>query len=39
MYISIVTVRVTDVDRAIDFYTNKLGWEKTMDVPMGDTVG
>jgi len=36
MYISIVTVRVADVDRAIDFYTNKLGWEKTMDVPMGD---
>ncbi|MGR4065920.1 MAG: VOC family protein [Vulcanimicrobiaceae bacterium] len=36
MYVSIVTVRVKDVDRAIDFYTNKLGWEKTMDVPMGE---
>ncbi|MGZ3551834.1 MAG: VOC family protein [Vulcanimicrobiaceae bacterium] len=36
MYISIVTLFVNDVDRAIDFYTNKLGWEKTMDAPMGD---
>jgi predicted enzyme related to lactoylglutathione lyase len=37
MYISIVTLYVNDVDRAIDFYTKKLGWEKTMDVPMGDS--
>ena len=36
MYISVVTLFVNDVDRAIDFYTKKLGWEKTMDVPMGD---
>jgi lactoylglutathione lyase len=36
MYISVVTLFVDDVDRAIDFYTNKLGWEKTMDAPMGD---
>lgn len=36
MYISVVTLLVNDVDRAIDFYTKKLGWEKTMDVPMGD---
>lgn len=36
MYISVVTVYVTDVDRAVDFYTKKLGWDKTMDVPMGE---
>jgi lactoylglutathione lyase len=36
MYISVVTLHVDDLDRAIDFYTSKLGWEKTMDEPMGD---
>jgi lactoylglutathione lyase len=36
MYISVVTLFVSDVDRAVDFYTKKLGWEKTMDVPMGE---
>ena len=36
MYISVVTLLVDDVDRAVDFYTKKLGWEKTMDAPMGD---
>jgi lactoylglutathione lyase len=36
MYISVVTLFVDDVDRAIAFYTEKLGWEKTMDAPMGD---
>jgi lactoylglutathione lyase len=36
MYISVVTLHVDDLDRAIDFYTSKLGWEKTMDAPMGD---
>jgi len=36
MYISVVTLFVDDVDRAIDFYTKKLGWEKTMDAPMGE---
>jgi predicted enzyme related to lactoylglutathione lyase len=36
MYISVVTLFVKDVDRAIDFYTQKLGWEKTMDAPMGE---
>jgi predicted enzyme related to lactoylglutathione lyase len=36
MYISVVTLFVNDVDRAVEFYTKKLGWEKTMDVPMGD---
>jgi lactoylglutathione lyase len=36
MYISVVSVFVNDIDRAVDFYTKKLGWEKTMDVPMGE---
>jgi lactoylglutathione lyase len=36
MYISVVTLCVDDLDRAIDFYISKLGWEKTMDAPMGD---
>ncbi len=36
MYISVVSLPVRDIDRAIDFYTNKLGWEKTMDAPMGE---
>jgi predicted enzyme related to lactoylglutathione lyase len=36
MYISVVTLFVNDIDRAIDFYTKKLGWEKTMDAPMGE---
>ena len=36
MYISVVTLPVDDVDRAVDFYVNKLGWEKTMDAPMGE---
>jgi predicted enzyme related to lactoylglutathione lyase len=35
MHISVVTVFVSDLDRAIDFYTRTLGWEKTMDSPMG----
>ena len=36
MHISAVSLVVKDLDRAIDFYTKKLGWEKTMDAPMGD---
>ncbi|HMD03194.1 MAG TPA: VOC family protein [Candidatus Baltobacteraceae bacterium] len=36
MYISVVTLFVQDIDRAIDFYTKKLGWGKTMDAPMGE---
>jgi lactoylglutathione lyase len=36
MYISVVTLFVNDIDRTVDFYCNKLGWEKTMDAPMGD---
>jgi lactoylglutathione lyase len=35
MYISVVTLLVTDLERAINFYTKTLGWEKTMDAPMG----
>jgi catechol 2,3-dioxygenase-like lactoylglutathione lyase family enzyme len=30
-----VTVTVADTDRAIDFYTGTLGFEKVVDVPMG----
>lgn len=33
--IGTVTVQVTDQDRALEFYTQKLGFEKRMDVPMG----
>ncbi len=36
MYISAIVLLVNDVERAIDFYTKKLGWEKTMDQPMGE---
>src|SRR3954451_5106357 len=31
-----VCVTVADTDRAIDFYVDKLGFEKIVDVPMGD---
>lgn len=37
MYISVISLKVSDVDRAVDFYTRKLGWVKTMDVPMGES--
>ncbi len=30
-----ITVQVTDRDRALDFYTKKLGFEKRADQPMG----
>ena len=36
MYISVVTLFVEDIDRAVDFYTSTLGWTKTMDEPMGE---
>jgi predicted enzyme related to lactoylglutathione lyase len=35
MYISVVNLVVDDLDRAIRFYTDVLGWKKTMDEPMG----
>ena len=31
-----VCVTVADTDRAIDFYVDKLGFEKVVDVPMGE---
>ena len=31
-----VCVTVTDTDRALDFYVDKLGFEKVVDVPMGE---
>ena len=31
-----VCVSVADTDRAIDFYVGTLGFEKVVDVPMGD---
>lgn len=31
-----VAVSVADTDRAIDFYVGRLGFEKTVDEPMGD---
>ena len=31
-----VCVTISDTDRAIDFYVDKLGFEKVVDVPMGD---
>jgi catechol 2,3-dioxygenase-like lactoylglutathione lyase family enzyme len=34
--VATVMVPVTDQDRAIDFYVNKLGFEKRADIPFGD---
>jgi catechol 2,3-dioxygenase-like lactoylglutathione lyase family enzyme len=31
-----VSVPVTDVDRALEFYVDRLGFEKRLDVPFGD---
>src|SRR5207253_9260034 len=33
-----VCVTVADTDRAIDFYVDKLGFEKVVDVPMGEAM-
>ncbi|MBV9166232.1 MAG: VOC family protein [Solirubrobacterales bacterium] len=33
---STVVIPVADVDRAIEFYTEKLGFNKRLDVPFGD---
>jgi catechol 2,3-dioxygenase-like lactoylglutathione lyase family enzyme len=35
-YIHNTTVVVADQERALDFYVNTLGWEKRIDVVMGD---
>ena len=34
-HIHSATIVVADQDAALDFYVNKLGWEKAMDDPMG----
>jgi catechol 2,3-dioxygenase-like lactoylglutathione lyase family enzyme len=34
-HIHSATIVVADQDAALDFYVNKLGWEKAMDSPMG----
>jgi catechol 2,3-dioxygenase-like lactoylglutathione lyase family enzyme len=31
-----VIITVSDTDKALDFYTGKLGFEKRVDVPMGN---
>ena len=36
MYVSVVTLFVSDIERAIAFYTEKIGWQKTNDQPMGE---
>jgi catechol 2,3-dioxygenase-like lactoylglutathione lyase family enzyme len=36
MHIGVVTLPVADLDRAIEFYTKALGWEKIIDAPMQD---
>ena len=33
-----VCVTVADTDRAIEFYVDKLGFEKVVDVPMGESM-
>jgi len=35
MHISVVSLPVNDIDQAVRFFTDKLGWKKTMDAPMG----
>ena len=35
-YIHSATVCVSDQDRALDFYVNKLGWEQRADAPYGN---
>src|SRR6267378_3618070 len=33
-----VCLTVNDTDRAIDFYVNTLGFEKVVDIPMGEAM-
>ncbi len=35
-HVSVVTVQVKDQDEALRFYTERLGFEKRLDVPMGE---
>jgi len=37
-HISVVTVHVKDQDEALRFYTERLGFEKRSDMPMGEGV-
>jgi catechol 2,3-dioxygenase-like lactoylglutathione lyase family enzyme len=37
-HVGTVIVPVSDQDRAIEFYTGKLGFEKRADVPMGEAM-
>jgi catechol 2,3-dioxygenase-like lactoylglutathione lyase family enzyme len=34
--VTTVVIPVADVDRAIEFYTDKLGFNKRVDIPFGD---
>ncbi|MGO9321233.1 MAG: VOC family protein [Solirubrobacteraceae bacterium] len=36
--VATVIVPVSDQDRALDFYTGKLGFEKRADIPMGEAM-
>ncbi len=36
-YLHSATIYVEDIDAAIDFYVNTLGFEKTADIPMGES--
>lgn len=37
-HIHATTIVVSDQDKAVDFYVDVLGWEKTMDSPMGPSM-
>ncbi|HSZ12446.1 MAG TPA: VOC family protein [Solirubrobacteraceae bacterium] len=37
-HVGTVIVPVSDQDRAIEFYTGKLGFEKRADIPMGEAM-
>jgi catechol 2,3-dioxygenase-like lactoylglutathione lyase family enzyme len=36
--VAVTMIPVTDQDAAVDFYVDKLGLEKRVDVPLGDTM-
>jgi len=38
VYISVVSVFVNDIERALAFYVTKLGWEKRDDEPMDENM-
>lgn len=37
MYVSVVSVYVADLERAVAFYRDVLGWDVTGDFPMGES--